>query len=281
MKVLVTGSSGLPGKEVLHLLENRGIPCLGVNTDSIDLTDSEAVRRCAEDYAPDAIVHCGGYTSADRAESLPEKCAAVNGFGTLTVARAAVSVGAKLLYLSSAQVFPGTGEDPFNVSAPYSPKNVYGMSKVQAEDAVRSLMTRYFIVRSDWFYGTGEKEYIRPLLQAAKENKALRVAGDQVGSPTWAADLARVLCDLIETEYYGIWHARNEGFCSRAEFAEMVMKKTGTNCRIVPVPISELTDLSRQPLNLRLAADLPARISPMPSVEDALDRCLREMDLFI
>ena len=277
MKVLVTGSADLPGREVLRQLEIRGIPCAGLDTDAFDLTDTEAVRRCVESCAPDAIIHCGGCSAEDEADSLPEKCAAVNGFGTLAVARAAAGVGAKLLYLSSAQVFPGTGETPFGVSAPYGPKTVYGMSKVQAEDAVRSLLTRYFIVRSDWFYGTGEEDFIRPLLLAAKENKTLRIAGDQAGSPTWAADLARVLCDLVETESYGIWHARNEGYCSRAEFAEMALRKTGVPCRVVPVPAAELSAFPQQPLNLRLRAELPPRIAPMASVEDALDRCLSEM----
>ena len=225
----------------------------------------------------DAILHCGGYTDADKAESLPERCAAVNGFGALTVARAAVKAGAKLLYLSSAQVFSGTGDEPFSVSDPYGPKNVFGMSKVQGEDAVRSLMTRYFIVRSDWVYGAGKKDYLRPLLKSAQEKKVLRVASDQVGSPTWARDLARVLCDLIETEKYGIWHACNEGYYSPAEFAEMAVKKSGIDCRIVPVPTSELPGSPRRPLNLRLAAELPPEIAPMPSVEDALDRYLQSL----
>ena len=277
MKVLVTGSAGLPGFEAVRLLESRGIPCLGVDAPDFDPTDAEAVRRCVEDYRPDAILHCAGYTDTDKAESLPERCAYVNGFGALTVARAAAAAGAKLLCLSSPQVFSGTGDRPFAVSDPYGPKNVFGMSKVQAEDAVRSLMTRYFIVRADWIYGAGRKDFIRPLLKAAQEKKAIRVACDQVGSPTWARDLARVMCDLIETERYGIWHARNEGFFSRAEFAEMVIKKSGISCRILPVPTAELIGSLHRPLNLRITAELPAGIEPMPSVEDALDRYLAEM----
>ena len=275
MKILVTGSNGLPGNEVVRLLKERGIPCLGVDHPDFDPADAASVQRCVEDYMPDAILHCGGYTDADKAESLPERCAEVNGFGTLTVARAAVKAGAKMLYLSSAQVFSGTGEQPFAVSDPYGPKNVFGMSKVQGEDAVRSLMTRYYIVRSDWIYGAGRKDFIRPLLRAAQEKKALRVAEDQFGSPTWARDLARVLCDLIVTEKYGIWHARNEGFFSRAEFAELVMKKAGIDCRIIPERTSDLPGVPRRPLNCRLEAELPPEIDPMPSVEDALDRYLQ------
>ena len=120
MKILVTGSSGLPGNEVVRLLKERGIPCLGVDHPEFDPADVDSVRRCVEDYAPDAILHCAGYTDADKAESLPERCAEVNGFGALTVARAAVRAGAKMLYLSSAQVFPGTGDQPFAASDPLS-----------------------------------------------------------------------------------------------------------------------------------------------------------------
>ena len=216
-------------------------------------------------------------TDADKAETLPEKCAYVNGFGAMTVARAAVNARAKLLYLSTSQVFSGAGENPFGVSNPYEPKNVFGMSKVQGEDAVRSLLKRYFIVRTDWIYGDGRQDFLRPLIKALREEKELLAASDQFGSPTWARDLARVICDLIETDRYGIWHARSEGFCSRAEFAEMVAKKTGSSCRILPVPTSELPDVPRRPLNLRLTGELPEGIAPMPSVEDALDRCLADM----
>ena len=138
MKVLVTGSAGLPGQDVLLLLESRGVSCLGVDAPEFDGTDSEAVFRLVEDFSPDVIVHCAAYSNVDKAESEPATCAGVNGFGALTMARAAVRAGAKMLFLSSAQVFSGTGETPNAVSDPYGPKNVYGMSMVQAEDAVRS-----------------------------------------------------------------------------------------------------------------------------------------------
>ncbi len=279
MKVLVTGSAGLPGNEVMRLLEERGIPCLGADTPELDLTDAPSVRSLVAEYAPDVVVHCAGWTDADKAENLPEQCAALNGMGTLTVARAAAAAGAKMLYLSSPQVFPGTGDQPWRVNDPYGPKNVFGMSKVQGEDAVRALLKRYYLVRSDWIYGSGKRDFLRPLLRAGQEKKTLRVSGDQFGSPTYAGDLARVICDLISTDRYGIWHARNEGYCSRAEFAALVMKKTGVSCRIVSVPTAELPGASRRPLNCRIAAELPPEIAPMASVEEALDRCLTNISL--
>ena len=279
MKVLVTGSAGVPGYDVLRLLKERGIPCLGVDSPELDLSDAPAVRSLIAEYAPDTIVHCAGWTDADKAESLPEKCAALNGMGTLTVARGAAAAGASMLYLSSPQVFPGTGDAPWQVQDPYGPKNVFGMSKVQGEDAVRSLLKRYYIVRADWIYGSGKRDFLRPFLKEAQEKKLLRVSGDQFGSPTWAGDLARVICDLIATRHYGIWHARNEGFYSRAEFASMILEKTGIPCRIESVPTAEIPGAARRPLNCRMAAELPAGIAPMPSVEEGLECCLSALSL--
>ena len=278
MKVLVTGSAGLPGHEVVRMLEDRGTPCLGVDKPDLDLADTESVRRLIEDYAPDAVIHCAGYTDSDKAETLPERCAALNGLGTLTVARAAAHCGAKMLFLSSPHVFPCVGDQPYTTSDAYGPKNVFGMSKVQGEDATRSLLTRYFIVRADWIYGNGKKDFLKPLIKAAQEKKTLRIASDQVSSPTYAKDLAKIICDLIVSEKYGIWHARNEGYYSRADFASLVMKKAGINCRILPVLTSELPGSPRRPLNCRMTGELPAGIGPMPIVEEALERCLRDMN---
>jgi len=229
-----------------------------------------------EDYEPDVIVHCAAYSNVDKAESEPATCAGVNGFGALTMARAAVRVGAKLLFLSTAQVFSGAGDEPFAVSDPYGPRNVYGMSMVQAEDAVRSLLTRYYIVRTGGVFGNS-KDPVRAVLRAAQDGKELSMSCDRVIQFTYSKDLAVVLCDLIGTDAYGIWHARNEGAYTPAELAEMVIKKSGRSCRIVPVRDAELPAHARRPMNSRLTAELPAGIGPMPSVEDALERYLDEV----
>ncbi len=276
MKVLVTGSAGLPGRDVLRLLESRGIPCRGVDAPEFDVTDRDEVFSLAEDYAPDAIIHCASYSNVDKAESEPATCAGVNGCGALTMARAAVRIGAKMLFLSTAQVFSGAGELPNAVSDPYGPKNVYGMSMVQAEDAVRSLLTRYFIVRTGGVFGNS-KDPVRAVFHAAQDGRELTLSCDRVLQFSYSKDLARVLCDLIETDSYGIWHARSEGACTPAEFAEMVIKKSGRSCRIVPIRDADIPSHARRPLNSRLTAELPAGIAPMPSLEDALDRYLGEI----
>ncbi len=279
MKVLVTGYAGQLGYEVVRLLESRGIPCKGVDQADFNLTDAAAVLDYVQHYAPDVIVHCAAYTNVDKAETEPEICAAVNGMGTLYMVRAALSVGAKLVYISTDYVFPGTGDQPFGIDDPYGPKNVYGVSKVQGEDAVRSLMTRYYILRTSWVFGKNGKNFVRTMLRLGAEKKELRVVSDQIGSPTYAKDLARVICDMIPTDKYGIYHVRNEGYVSWADFAKMIMEKSGLSCRIIPVPSSEYVTLARRPLNSRLSGKKlqAAGFAPMPTVADALDRYLTEL----
>lgn len=279
MKVLVTGYGGQLGYDVVRQLEMRGIECRGVDVGDFDLTDGEAVKAYVTDYAPDVIVHCAAYTAVDKAESEPEVCAKVNGVGTMNMVRAALAVGAKLVYISTDYVFSGDGDQPFEVDEPYQPRNVYGLSKVQGEMAVRSLMTRFFILRTSWVFGKNGKNFVRTMLRLGAEKPQLSVVCDQIGSPTYTRDLARVICDLVPTEKYGIYHVRNEGYVSWAEFAQMIMRRAGLPCQILPVPTSEYPTPARRPLNSRMSAKAlaDAGIQPMPSVASALDRFLREL----
>ncbi len=280
MKVLVTGVNGQLGWDVVRLLERRGISCRGVDVQDFDLLDGPAALECVREYGPDVVVHCAAYTAVDKAESEPEKCAAVNGDGTLNMVRAALSVGAKMVYISTDYVFSGEGEEPWVEDAPYEPKNVYGLSKVQGEIAVRSLMKRYFLIRTSWVYGVHGKNFVRTMLRLGRENSEVRVVADQIGSPTYSADLARVICDLIPTEKYGIYHVTNEGYVSWARFAEMIMAGRNLPCRVVPVTTAEYAAAARRPLNSRLSKEKlrESGVAPMPTVEDALERYLRELE---
>ena len=279
MKVLVTGFGGQLGYDVVRQLTLRGIPCKGVDVADFDLTDGDAVKAYVQEYNPDVIVHCAAYTAVDKAESEPEVCARVNAMGTTNMVRAALTVGAKLVFISTDYVFSGDGEEPFEVDSPYQPRNVYGLSKVQAETAVRSLMQRYFILRTSWVFGKNGRNFVRTMLRLGAERPEVSVVCDQIGSPTYTQDLARVICDLIPTEKYGIYHVRNEGYMSWADFARMIMDHAGLRCRVVPVPSSEYPTPARRPLNSRLSAKAleAAGIRPMPSVEDALSRYLQEL----
>ena len=279
MKVLVTGYAGQLGWDTVRQLQARGIEARGVDMQDFDLTDGEAVRAYVQSYRPAAIVHCAAYTNVDKAESQPEVCARVNGMGTVNIVRAALSVGAKVVFISTDYVFPGTGEEPWKVDDPYGPQNVYGMSKVQGEDAVRSLMTRYFILRTSWVFGKNGRNFVRTMLRLGREKNEIRVVDDQVGSPTYTQDLARVICDLLPTDKYGIYHVRNEGFMSWCDFAKMIMRKAGLPCRVLPVASSEYPTPAKRPLNSRLDGSklAAAGIEPMPTVENALDRYLEEI----
>ena len=279
MRVLVTGYAGQLGYDTIRLLEARGIEYRGVDMHDFDLTDGQAVKNYVQTYRPNAIVHCAAYTNVDKAESQPEICAAVNGMGTVNIVRAALSVGAKVVFISTDYVFPGTGDQPWKINDAYGPRNVYGMSKVQGEDAVRSLMTRYFILRTSWVFGKNGHNFVRTMIRLGKEKKEIRVVDDQIGSPTYTRDLARVICDMLPTEKYGIYHVRNEGFVSWFQFAKMIMEKTGLPCRVLPVPSSEYPTPARRPLNSRLDGSglAEAGFEPMPTVEDALDRYLNEI----
>ncbi len=279
MKVLVTGVNGQLGWDVVQLLERRGVPCRGVDIQDFNLTDGEAVMAFVREYAPDVIVHCAAYTAVDRAESEPEVCIAVNGVGTMNVVRAALAVDARLVYISTDYVFSGEGETPWTEDSPYDPCNVYGLSKVQGEIAVRSLMKRYYLLRTSWVFGIHGKNFVRTMSRLGRERSEVRVVDDQIGSPTYSADLARVICDLIETDRFGIYHVTNEGWISWAEFARMIMEGQGLNCRVVPIPTAEYKTPARRPLNSRLSAEKlrASGIQPMPTVQDALTRYLSEL----
>ena len=280
MKVLVTGAEGQLGWDVIRELETRGIECKGVDRGDFDLMDAPAVKAAVAEYGPDAVVHCAAYTAVDKAESEPEICAGVNGDGTLNVVRAALNVGAKLVYISTDYVFSGEGKEPWTEESPYGPKNVYGLSKAQGEIAVRSLMEKYFIVRTSWVYGVHGSNFVRTMMQLGRERAEVRVVEDQIGSPTYTADLARVICDMLPTEKYGIYHVCNQGYLSWARFAEMIMERAGLRCRVEPVPSAEYPTPAHRPLNSRMDTGKLVRsgFRPMPEVEEALERCMRRME---
>ena len=184
MKVLVTGAEGQLGWDVLRELDRRSVPCRGVDREDFDLTDGDAVKAYVQEYAPDVIVHCAAYTAVDQAEREPEVCARVNGDGTMNVVRAALSVGAKMVYISTDYVFSGEGEKPWEEDDPYDPKNVYGLSKLQGEMAVRSLMKRYFLIRTSWVFGLHGKNFVRTMLRLGRDKAEGRVVADHVRSPS-------------------------------------------------------------------------------------------------
>ena len=211
MKILVTGASGQLGYDVCEELKWRKADYIGTSSRELDITDSAAVEQMLQELRPDAVIHCAAYTKVDQAEDEPERCWAVNAEGTKNLAAACRRIHAKMLYISTDYVFPGTGEQFYEPADPVGPVNTYGRSKLAGELAVQSLLDRYFIVRISWVFGKNGNNFVKTMLRLAETKTELNVVCDQIGSPTYTADLAPLLCDMVQTEKYGVYHATNEG----------------------------------------------------------------------
>ena len=193
---------------------------MGTSSKELDITDRAAVERLMAAYRPDAAIHCAAYTKVDLAEDEPERCWAVNADGTRNLAAACREIGAKMLYISTDYVFPGTGERSYETGDPTGPVNTYGRSKLAGELAVQSLLEKYFIVRISWVFGKNGNNFVKTMLRLAETKAELSVVCDQIGSPTYTADLAPLLCDMVQTERYGVYHATNEGTCAWSAFSQ-------------------------------------------------------------
>lgn len=278
MKVLITGVSGQLGNDAAKVLTARGVDFLGVSSKEMDITDRDAVLGMFSEYRPDAVLHCAAYTQVDRAEDEPERCMSVNADGTRYIAEACREIGAKMLYVSTDYVFPGTEDKPWETDDPTGPLNVYGMSKLAGEQAVRELVEKHFIVRTSWVIGEHGNNFVKTMLRLAENYNELRVVDDQIGSPTFTADLAPLLCDMLETDKYGCYHATNEGFCSWAELAEAVFRLSGKNVTVRHVSTEEYGAKAARPKNSRLSkASLDAGgFARLPGWETSLAVLLAE-----
>ena len=278
MKVLITGVSGQLGHDAAKTLTARGVPFLGVRSKELDITDRDAVLRVVRDYRPDAVLHCAAYTKVDQAENDAERCMSVNADGTYFIAEACRKIGAELLYVSTDYVFPGTGDKPWETDDVTGPLNVYGRSKLAGEQAVRELLERYYIVRTSWVIGEYGNNFVKTMLRLSETHSDLRVVDDQIGSPTFTADLAPLLCSMIETEKYGVYHATNEGFCSWAELAEAVFRLSGKHVTVQRVSTEEYGAKALRPKNSRLSKlSLDAGgFARLPGWEDSLAFLIKE-----
>lgn len=279
MRILVTGASGQLGYDVERELERRGIEHLGTSSRELDITDREAVERLMAAYRPDAAIHCAAYTKVDLAEDEPERCWAVNADGTRNMAAACRKTGAKLLYISTDYVFPGTGEQFRRTDDPVSPVNTYGRSKLAGELAVQSLLETYFIVRISWVFGKNGNNFVKTMLRLAETKAELSVVCDQIGSPTYTADLAPLLCDMVQTERYGIYHATNGGTCAWSEFAKAIFELADKQVTVYPIPTSAYPTRAVRPLNSRMSKEClhSNGFQELPEWKNALARYLKEI----
>jgi len=252
MKVLVTGAKGQLGYDIVKEFVLRGIPYKGVDREDFDITDRAAVFAAVEDYQPTAVIHCAAYTAVDKAEDEPELCRLINENGTRFVAEACKSVDAKMMYISTEYVFSGDGDHYYKPDDLAGPLSVYGKTKLAGESTIQETLDMYFIVRISWLYGENGSNFVKTMLRLGKERDSLGVVCDQVGSPTYTSDLASLLCDMVATEKYGIYHATNEGTCSWAEFAQEIFLRAGMDTKVSPIPSNEYPTKAMRPLNSRL-----------------------------
>lgn len=279
MRVLVTGVSGQLGYDVARVLAQRGIEYRGTSSKELDITDRAAVEHLMQSYRPDAVIHCAAYTKVDLAEDEPERCWAVNADGTRNLAAACREIGAKMLYISTDYVFPGTGEQFRRTDDPVSPVNTYGRSKLAGELAVQSLLETYFIVRISWVFGKNGNNFVKTMLRLAETRTELTVVCDQIGSPTYTADLAPLLCDMVQTERYGIYHATNGGTCAWSEFAETIFELADKQVTVYPIPTSAYPTRAVRPLNSRMSKEClhSNGFQELPEWKNALARYLKEI----
>lgn len=304
MKIFVTGVGGQLGHDVVNDVIGRGYEAVGSDIAAqysgvsdglavtaapyvqLDITDGETVRRTIEELKPDAIIHCAAWTAVDAAEDEENKpkVHAINVDGTRYIAEAAKAVGAKMLYLSTDYVFDGKGERPWQPDDKnYAPLNYYGQTKLEGELAVVENLERFFIVRIAWVFGLNGKNFIKTMINVGKTHPQIRVVDDQIGTPTYTFDLARLLVDMIETEKYGYYHATNEGgYISWADLAEESYRAAGMDVKVNRVTTTEYgLSKAARPENSRLDKSklVETGFKPLPDWKDAVARYVKEAEL--
>lgn len=280
MRVLVTGVKGQLGHDVVHELTGRGHDAVGVDIEEMDITNAASVQKVLTDADVDAVIHCAAYTTVDAAEDNEELCRRVNAQGTENIAKVCKSLDIKMMYISTDYVFNGRGTRAWEPDDEREPLNVYGQTKYEGELAVEKNLKKFFIVRIAWVFGVNGKNFIKTMLNLGKTRDSLTVVNDQIGSPTYTYDLARLLVDMIETDRYGRYHATNEGECSWYEFACEIFRQAGMAVTVSPVSSSEYPAKAKRPTNSRMNKEkLDANgFVRLPAWQDALGRYLSEIE---
>ena len=297
MRVFVTGIHGQLGFDTAKELNGRGHEVIASGRQEsapagaedlgyvqLDITNEQAVRESLEKIHPDAVIHCAAWTAVDAAEDEENRgqVFAINAEGTRYLAQACKQVGAKMLYISTDYVFNGQGTEPWQPDCRvFQPLNVYGASKLEGEKAVSKILERFFIVRIAWVFGRNGKNFIRTMLNVGKTHDTVRVVCDQIGTPTYTRDLARLLADMIETDKYGYYHATNEGgYISWYDFTKEIYKQAGMSTQVLPVTTEEYgLSKAKRPYNSRLDKSKlrTAGFAPLPDWQDAVARYLKEI----
>lgn len=295
MKIFVTGVGGQLGYDVVNELIKRGHTAVGsdilpdVDTNAqyvqLDITDKSAVEKIITELNPDAVIHCAAWTAVDAAEDEEniDKVHAINADGTENIAKACKKLDIKMIYMSTDYVFDGQGSEPWKPDCTdYRPLSVYGRTKLEGELAVKANLDKYFIVRIAWVFGVNGKNFIKTMLNVGKKHDTVRVVNDQIGTPTYTYDLARLLVDMVEGDKYGIYHATNEGgYISWYDFTKEIYRQAGYQTKVLPVTTEEYgLSKAARPFNSRLDKSKLKEngFEPLPNWQDALSRYLKEID---
>lgn len=293
MKVFVTGVGGQLGYDVMNELIKRGHTAIGSdiidkdddNYIKLDITNKQAVEKVISETKPDAVIHCAAWTAVDAAEDEEnkDKVFAINSNGTRHIAQACKAADCKMIYISTDYVFNGEGTEPWQPDCKdYAPLCVYGQSKLEGELAVSETLEKYYIVRIAWVFGKNGKNFIKTMLGVGKKYPEVRVVNDQIGTPTYTFDLARLLVDMVETDKYGYYHATNEGgYISWYDFTKEIFKQAGYTTKVTPVTTAEYgLSKAKRPFNSRLDKSKLADngFEPLPTWQDALSRYLKEIE---
>lgn len=281
MKLLVTGVKGQLGFDVVEEAEKRGIEAEGFDVDTMDITNEKQVNDIILNGDYDAVVHCAAWTAVDRAEEpeLLETVRKVNATGTKYIVEACRKKDIPIMYFSTDYVFDGQGTRPWMEDDPKHPLNVYGLTKGEGEDFVLSY-PKHFIIRISWVFGRNGHNFIKTMLKLGKSGRDLTVVDDQVGSPTYTYDLARLVVDMIQTDRYGIYHATNQGECSWYEFAREIFRQAGMDVNVAPVSSDQYPARAKRPANSRMNQTRLDEngFERLPSWQDALSRYLKLLE---
>ena len=279
MKVLVTGVNGQLGHDIVEECQKRNIEAIGVDVKEMDITNVNQVNEVITETKPDAIIHCAAWTAVDKAEDEVEQCRKVNRDGTKHIVDVCEKLDLPLMYFSTDYVFDGQGEEPWNEYDERHPLNVYGQTKYEGELEVERLK-KHFIIRISWVFGINGGNFIKTMLRLGKERKEVSVVNDQIGSPTYTYDLARLCVDMIQTKEYGTYHATNEGICSWYEFACEIFKQAKMDVIVHPVDSTQFPTRAIRPKNSRMnKTELDKHgFTRLPSWQDALERYLDTLD---
>lgn len=281
MKILVTGYSGQLGYDVVRYGRTLGLNMVGISSKDVDLSLEKEVTSYIEKIKPDAIIHCAAYTAVDQAEEDTEKCWDINVNGTKYLSNAAKSIKAKFMYISTDYVFNGEGDNPFKETDSPMPIGYYGKTKYEGEKLVQHILKEWFIVRISWVFGINGNNFVKTMLRLSDTHKQLNVVGDQIGSPTYTFDLAKLLIEMIQSTEYGVYHATNEGFCSWAEFAKEIFKESNKNVKVDSISSEQYPTRAVRPKNSRMTKSKLVKkgFTPLPTWEDAVKRYVKELKL--